>query len=197
MECIVDEEQLRLYVFSLSLSLLLSLFLRCASSAKLKNRYAKAVGGVGGNGATCMKRNAHRAGRQAGRLIQAAPSTPVLLSFREFKCHTRIERYAWPVCYSCPTRPPPVCNLLLSTSSSPFYSLAPSQVDCETSPGRAKANTAAACFFGLCLCICLCPPTPACIEQMPKNVTVPRTIITVNCGRGWWAAQTIQQRSIF
>lgn len=44
MECIVDEEQLRLYVFSLSLSLLLSLFLRCASSAKLKNRYAKAVG---------------------------------------------------------------------------------------------------------------------------------------------------------
>lgn len=75
---------------------------------------------------------------------------------------------------SCFQLPPP-------SHSTPF---SPSQVDCETSPGRAKANTAAACFFGLCHSPLL-STTPARIEQMPKNVTVPRTITTVNCGRGW------------
>lgn len=43
-------------------------------------------------------------------------------------------------------------------------------------------------FFGLSCHSPFRPPaqhSPARIEQMPKNVTAPRTITTVNCGRGW------------
>lgn len=155
--------------------------LRCASSAKLKNRYANAVGEsptgewAGGSGWAMEPHNLYK--RNATHThIDTLP--PVLLSFGEFKCHTRIERYAWPVCHSSSA---PASHL----SAPPF----PSSCCCPlprliAKRARAHSKHSSCLFFRPVL-----PPSlsthHARIEQMPKNVTAPRTITTVNCGRGW------------